>query len=186
VRVYGHTIMNQMADLSYPIGRFSPVLPSTDAVRAASIDALDALPARLREAVAGLEEWQLDTPYRPGGWTVRQLVHHLADSHLNSYVRLKLVLTANTPTITPYDQDVWAQLEDSRLPIDPSLRVLDGVHTRTVALYRAMRPEQFARTFIHPEIQERPLPLDWQLQMYGWHSRHHVAHITALRRRKEW
>lgn len=138
----------------------------------------------MRAAVAGLSQAQLDTPYRPDGWTVRQLVHHVADSHANGYVRLKLGLTEQEPMIKPYDQEAWALLPDSRLPIEISHAILDGVHARWTELWRSLAPGEFGRTFRHPEIGT--VTLDFHLQMYGWHSRHHVAHITALRQREGW
>jgi hypothetical protein len=173
-----------MADLRYPVGRFDPAAGATADVRRPAIAAIAGLPMRMRAAVAGLTDAQLDTPYRPGGWTVRQVVHHVADSHLNAYLRLKLALTEEQPTITPYDQDAWTALADSRLPVEMSLAMLDGVHARWTGLYRSLAAEQFGRTFNHPEIGI--VTLDGQLQMYAWHSRHHVAHITALREREGW
>jgi hypothetical protein len=139
----------------------------------------------MRAAVAGLTEVQLDTPYRDGGWTVRQVVHHVADSHMNGFIRVKLALTEQDPTIKPYDENSWARLADMRLPVDVSLGLLAAVHARWTAIYEAMTPDQFARTFVHPELGER-LTLDRHVQLYGWHSRHHVAHITELRRRQGW
>ena len=174
------------ADLRYPIGRMKVVLPSTDAVRRAALEDIAALPARMREAVDRLTDVQLDTPYRPGGWTVRQVVHHVPDSHMNAYIRMKLALTEHTPTIKPYDEKTWAELADTRMPIDVSLGLLDGIHARWVALLRVMKPEEWARTFNHPEYPDGPLTVDWLLQGYAWHSRHHVAHITALRQRERW
>jgi hypothetical protein len=172
-------------DFRYPAGRFTPVTPSDD-VRHAAIEDIAALPQRMRDAVAGLNEAQLDTPYRDGGWTVRQVVHHVPDSHLNAYVRLKLALTEDAPTIKPYDEKAWAALPDARMPIETSLVLLDALHARWATVFRAMTLEQFARAFSHPEYPDGLLTLDWLLQQYGWHSRHHVAHITALRRRQGW
>jgi hypothetical protein len=139
----------------------------------------------MREAVDGLTESQLDTPYRPGGWTVRQVVHHVADSHMNAYMRLKLALTEESPIIKPYDENSWSTLADMRLPIGISLSLLDALHARWTAVYAGMQAEQFARTFYHPEMRETQT-LDRQLVVYSWHSRHHVAHITALRQREGW
>ena len=158
--------------------------PVDPAIRGSAIDAIAQLPVRLRAAVEGLSEPQLDTPYRPGGWTVRQVVHDVADSHLNAFVRLKLALTEPAPTIKPYDQDDWAKLPDMRLPIDPSLAILDGVHARWATLLRAAAPRQFSLTFNHPEIGD--MTLEGHLHMYGWHSQHHIAHITSLRQREGW
>lgn len=172
-------------DLRYPIGRFEYRTPTDQIRRDALIELTDA-PARMRAAVAGLEDVQLDTPYRPGGWTVRQVVHHVPDSHLNAYIRVKLALTEDRPTIKPYDEHAWAQLADSRLPPAVSLALLDAVHARWVALLRSLSPADFARSFVHPEYPDGPLTIDFSLQLYAWHSRHHVAHITALRRRQGW
>jgi hypothetical protein len=171
-------------DLRYPVGRFTPVTPDAD-VRRAAVAEIAALPLRMREAVAGLTDPQLDTPYRPGGWTVRQVVHHVADSHMNGLVRVKLALTEDAPTIKPYDETAFAALGDMRLPVDVSLDLLTALHARWVALYDAMTDAQFARTFVHPEYPE-PQTLDRHAQMYAWHSRHHVAHIAALRTRQRW
>jgi len=139
----------------------------------------------LRAAVAGLDNRQLDTPYRPGGWTVRQVVHHVADSHMNGLIRTKLALTESAPTIKPYDENAWAQLADARLPIDVSLPIIDGVHTRWVTVLRSLSPEQLQRTFVHPE-HGRAMTIAYQVQHYAWHCRHHVGHITALRKREGW
>ena len=172
------------ADLRYPIGEFK--LPSliTAASRTSAIDAIATLPQHMRDAVRGLSESQLDTPYRPGGWTVRQVVHHVPDSHLNAYVRVKLAITEDNPTIKPYDQDAFAQLPDQRLPIDVSLALLDALHARWTAVLRALTPDQFIRPLVHPEIGA--ITVDYLVQSYGWHSRHHVAHITCLREREGW
>jgi uncharacterized damage-inducible protein DinB len=171
-------------DLAYPIGRFQRPASLDAEARAAAIAHLAALPTELRAAVDGLTDEQLDTPYRPGGWSVRQVVHHLADSHLNAFVRLKLALTEAEPTIRPYDEKRWAELADSRLPLAPSLAILDGVHARFVALLTAMPPEDFARPLTHPV--SGPQTIDTLVALYSWHGRHHVAHITGLRRREGW
>jgi hypothetical protein len=176
--------MTTTADLSFPIGRFDHRAARTPETRAAAIEDLAALPANMRGAVRGLGQAQLDTPYRPGGWTVRQLVHHVADSHMNGYIRLKLAITEDNPTIKPYEQDAWSRLPDSRLPIELSLTILDAVHARWTAIARSLQPDDFARTFVHPELGQ--LTVDGQIHLYGWHSRHHVAHITSLRRRENW
>jgi len=175
-----------MADeLSYPIGPFSPTSsPSRDQLDTAIAD-IAALPARLREAVAGLDEAQIDTPYRPGGWTVRQVVHHVADSHMNGMIRAKLALTEDTPTIKPYNENAWSTLPDMTLPIDVSLRLTDALHERWAALYRELSAEQFDRGFFHPESKQT-MAVKVHLQLYAWHSRHHVAHITSLRSRNGW
>ena len=173
-----------MTDLRFPIGEF--VMPSsvTPQLRTAAISAIADMPARMREAVRGLSETQLDTPYRPGGWTVRQVVHHVPDSHLNAYVRVKLALTEDNPTIKPYDQDAFAGLPDQKLPVDVSLSLVDSLHARWVAVLKALTPQQFARPLYHPEIGA--ITIDYLVQTYGWHSRHHVAHITRLREREGW
>ena len=171
-------------DLRYPLGRFTPVAPSA-ARRSADIADIAALPQKIRAAVAGLDDRQLDTPYRPGGWTVRQLVHHVADSHMNGFIRVKLALTEDHPTIKPYDENAWARLADARLPIDLSLDILDGLHPRWAEVCNAMLADEFGRTFVHPE-HGRVFTLDEHTQNYGWHSRHHVRHITALREREGW
>ena len=176
--------MTPVEDLSYPIGRFSPQPPSVERRRGAVAD-IGALPGHLATAVLGLNEAQLDTPYRPGGWTVRQVVHHVADSHLNAFIRLKLALTEERPTISAYDEKKFAALADTRLPVTVSLELVRSLHARWMAIYGTMTDHQWQRTFVHPEYSE-PLTLDWQVQMYGWHSRHHVAHITSLRVRQGW
>ena len=176
--------MAAVRDLRYPIGPFSPVPPSDD-VRRQAIEEIAALPARMREAVSGLTEAQLATPYRPGGWTVRQVVHHVADSHMTGFSRMKLALTEDRPTVKPYDEQAFATLPDMRLPVAVSLGLLDALHARWVAVYRDLTPGQFARVFLHPE-HPGPLSVDWHLQHYAWHSRHHVAHITELGRREGW
>lgn len=175
-----------MTDLRYPIGRADTTIPGTPERRQAWVDDLVRAPDALRAAVRGLTPAQLDTPYRPGGWTVRQLVHHVPDSHANAYIRFKQALTQDMPTIMAYDEAKWAELADSRaVPIDVSLAMLDAIHQRWVALLRAMPPQAFARGYEHPEHQRR-FTLDEALSLYSWHSRHHVAHITALRAREGW
>lgn len=171
-------------DLSYPIGRFSAQTPSAELRRRAVAD-IGALPGHLAAAVLGLNEAQLDTPYRPGGWTVRQVVHHVADSHLNAFIRLKLALTEDRPTVSAYDEKKFAVLDDMRLPVAVSLELVRSLHARWLAIYGTMSDDDWQRTFVHPEYPG-PLTLDWQVQMYGWHSRHHVAHIAALRQREGW
>ena len=172
------------ADLRYPIGRFTPT-PASPSRRAADIADIEALPQAIRAAVAELDDRQLDSPYRPGGWTVRQVVHHVADSHMNALIRMKLALTEPGPTVKPYDENAWAALADMRLPIDVSLALIAGVHTRWNALNTALTEADFGRPWTHPE-HGKTFTIDWLLQNYGWHSRHHVAHITALRGRENW
>jgi uncharacterized damage-inducible protein DinB len=176
--------MTDLETLRYPIGKFHTPPTGTEEVRAAHIQTLAELPGRVRAAVAGLNDAQLDTPYREGGWTVRQLVHHIADSHANSYVRFKLALTEEWPTIKPYEEGAWAELTDSRLPIAPSLAILDGLHARWVALLHSMSEADFHKGFTHPERGK--MTLATALALYDWHSRHHTAHITALRTRNGW
>jgi len=172
-------------DPRYPIGTFEMPEPVTVARRQQAIDELAATPAKFRAAAKGLSESQLDTPYRAGGWTVRQVVHHVPDSHLNAYVRLKLALTEEKPTIKPYDQEAWANLADSKLtPIEVSLTLLSTVHDRWDRLWRSMKQEQFLRVLVHPEHGERTV--DWLLFLYEWHGKHHTAHITGLRKQKGW
>ena len=169
-------------DLRYPIGRYAPPAAYSDQWRRQCIDAIAAAPAAMRAAVAGADAALLDTPYRPGGWTVRQVVHHVPDSHLNAYVRLKLALTEDRPVIKPYDEEAWARLEDSRsTPIEVSLQLLDAVHDRWGRLLHAMAPADFERRYVHPDTGEHTL--HHLVGLYAWHGAHHVAHITALRER---
>ena len=174
-----------MADLRYPIGKFSPLSNPTQEQRRKLINEINRAPAKLRAAVSGLSEKQLNTPYRPEGWTVRQVVHHIPDSHLNAYVRFKLALTERQPTIKPYDEKLWASLEDVRkTPVETSLSLLESLHERWVVLLRSLDAGDFARTLQHPELGI--MTLDALLAMYAWHGRHHVAHITSLRERMGW
>ena len=171
-------------DLRYPVGRVS-FTPGDRRARDENIETIAALPARLRAAIAGLDDARLDTPYRPGGWTVRQVAHHLPDSHMNAYVRFKLALTEDTPRIKPYDEAKWAELPDGRTgPLTPSLAILDGLHARWTTLLRGLRDADFERTLEHPE--NGTMTLERMLAVYAWHSRHHVAHITELARREGW
>ena len=176
--------MTLVDDLRYPIGKFKPALTTTSDSRAAHIAVLRELPDRLSEAVDALDEGQLDTPYREGGWTVRQVVHHVADSHLNSYVRFKLALTEEEPTIKPYDEGAWANLPDSRSPVDVSLTLTWALHERWVTLLESMHEKDFQKKFVHPERGVQDLAT--ALALYDWHSRHHTAHITSLRERMGW
>jgi uncharacterized damage-inducible protein DinB len=149
------------------------------------INEIGATPYNLRNAVEGLSHQQLETPYRPGGWTLRQVVHHLADSHMNSYMRFKLALTEESPIIKPYHEDKWAELFDARVaPIESSLSLLESLHDRWVLLLRTLTPADFGRTFQHPE--RGTMTLARTLCLYAWHGRHHVAHITLLRERMGW
>ncbi len=173
-----------MTDLQYPVGRFTPVMTLTPGQRKECIEQIAQAPELLRRAVTGLDDRQLDTPYRPDGWTVRQVVHHVPDSHLNAYVRFKLALTEDQPTIKPYDQARWSQLPDTRAPVDLSLALLAALHQRWVLLLRGMGPADFARRINHPE--SGVMTGDGLLAMYSWHGRHHIAHITGLRDRMGW
>ncbi|MDQ3696670.1 MAG: bacillithiol transferase BstA [Gemmatimonadota bacterium] len=176
-----------MADdaLRYPTGRFRRPERLSPAERTAAIDAVATAPAALRLAVEGLTPSQLDTPYRAGGWTVRQLAHHVPDSHLNAYTRFKLALTEDVPTIKPYDEARWAELADTReTPVETSLALLEQLHARWVTLLRSMGDQEFARALRHPE--SGVLRLDQMLALYAWHGAHHVAHVTRLRERMGW
>ena len=172
-------------DLRYPVGKFHfPDSVSRDD-RSKFVDQIADAPARLRSAVAGLDDSQLDTPYRPGGWTVRQVVHHVPDSHLNSYTRFRLALTEDQPIIKPYQEDLWAELADARTaPIEVSLRLLECLHSRWIGLLRSLTDEQWKRAFRHPDLGL--VTLEQNTALYAWHGRHHVAHITGLRERMAW
>jgi uncharacterized damage-inducible protein DinB len=172
-------------DPRYPIGKFEMPKEITPALRQSAIGEIGATPAKLRAAVKGLTDSQLETPYRDGGWTVRQVVHHVPDSHMNAYIRLRFALTETAPTIKPYEESAWANLEDAKnAPVDVSLNLLDALHERWVRLLRSLRPEDYARTLVHPEHGVRSV--DWLLFLYAWHGRHHTAHITELRKQKGW
>src|SRR3954453_20220445 len=173
-------------DLRYPIGKAETQADLDPEQRRELISRIERTPDRLREAVAGLNAEQLDTPYRPGGWTVKQLVHHVPDSHMNAYTRFKLALTEDEPTIKPYDEAAWAELPDSRrVPVEVSLDLLDALHMRWVALLRSMEPSDFNRGLRHPE-HGRVLTLRQMLGLYAWHGRHHVGHINSLKKREGW
>jgi hypothetical protein len=172
-------------DLSYPIGKFQWAGFNTDADRRRYFDQIAEAPGKLRTAVAGLSPQQLDTPYRPGGWTVRQVVHHVPDSHLNAYIRFKWTLTEHEPMIKAYDEKAWANTaEIAGTPIEVSLALLENLHKRWVSLLRHMKPDDFGRKLKHPELGI--VELDRYLAMYAWHSQHHVAHIVGLRQREGW
>ncbi len=169
-------------DPRYPVGKFDPANFQSRETNAKTIGDL---PAKLTDAVAGLSDEQLDTPYRDGGWTLRQTVHHLADSHINSFCRFKLALTEDeAPTIRPYYEDRWAELADSRMPVAVSLNIVDGVHSRWTSLLESMTDEDFKREFVHPETGN--WTLEKVLALYAWHSMHHTAHITKARERSGW
>jgi DinB superfamily len=174
-----------MTDLRYPIGKFHFDGPLTEEQKKKALDDIAITPAKLRSAVNGLSEAQIDTPYRPDGWTVREVTHHVPDSHVNAYVRFKLALTEDDPTIKPYAEDRWARLADTKTtPIEVSLTLLDSLHDRWVRLLRSLTPEEWKRSFRHPEMG--PMPLEKSLALYAWHGLHHVAHITGLRERNGW
>jgi hypothetical protein len=176
------TITPQSKDLQFPVGEFVRPESLNETQRRAAIASIAAIPQSLRAAVSGMTEQQLETPYRPGGWTVRQVVHHVADSHMNGYIRFKLALTENMPTIKPYQQAEWAELADTKTaPIETSLTLLDTLTDRWVRVLRAMSASDFSRMLIHPE-HEQPLSLDQTLALYEWHGRHHLAHVNIVRR----
>ena len=171
-------------DLRYPIGKFTRDIDITSDLKKQFIGEINDLPNNLVAAVKDLSDEQLDTPYRPEGWTVRQTVHHVADSHLNSQIRFKLALTENMPTIRPYYEDRWAELDDSFLPIEPSIKIIEGLHHRWTTLLNTMSDDDFQRKLIHPDSGE--WTLEQMLALYAWHGRHHTAHITKLREREKW
>ncbi len=177
--------MTPAIDLRYPTGKFHREENLTESRRREMIRVIADTPRKLREAVQGLSEEQLNTPYRPGGWTVKQVIHHVADSHINAYCRFKLTLTEDKPTIKPYEESRWAELNDSQqTPIDVSLTLLEALHTRWVNLLQAMSEADFKRLLVHPESGEQPL--ERMLGLYAWHGPHHIAHITSLRERMGW
>ena len=172
-------------DLRYPIGQFEYLGTLSNELRQELIDQIAATPERMRTAVQGLSEEQLNTPYRPEGWTVRQVVHHVPESHLNSYIRFKLAVTEDEPTIKPYFEDRWAKLDDANTaPVELSLNLLEALHERWVWFLRSLKDGDFQRTFRHPELGT--VSLDKNIALYAWHGRHHVAHITSLRERMGW
>ncbi len=176
--------MSDLDDLRYPIGRFNAAEAAAPATRASSIQTLRQAPGNLHNAVQGLNDAQLDTPYREGGWTVRQVVHHLADSHANAYIRVKLALTEDWPTVKTYDEAAWAKLADSREPIAGSLAMYEALHRRWVALLGSLSEEDFQKGFHHPAMGRQTL--EQSLALYAWHARHHTAHISGLRARQGW
>ncbi|MGG9972775.1 YfiT family bacillithiol transferase [Ferruginibacter sp. SUN002] len=174
-----------MEDLSFPIGKYEPQ-PFSDNQLREWINDIKFLPQELENAVQNLDEAQLNTPYRSGGWTVKQLIHHVADSHMNAYIRFKLGLTEDNPTIKPYEQDLWAEMSDTKnLPINISLTILHAVHLRWSEILKAIKPEEWNRTVVHPE-HGKQMTLYFLLGMYAWHSKHHTAHVTRLRERNGW
>jgi len=194
-----------MNDPRYPIGRADLRSSYSKEERTELVESLARLPLEFRAALDGLDDAQLDTPYREGGWTLRQVAHHVPDSHMNAFVRMKLALTEDAPTIRPYMEDRWAELPDTRLPIDVSLRLLDALHERWAKLLSALAEEDWRRAFVHPDLRAQHaaeaaaggsaslpsgewgrMPLDRALASYDWHGRHHTAHITALRNKMGW
>ncbi len=176
----------RMSDLRYPIGRFIYEAPLTPEQRGRAIGEIAALPAALRSAASGLDDVQLDTPYRENGWTLRQVVHHLADSHANAYIRFRLALTEDAPRVKPYDEAAWASLTDAyTLPVSVSLTLLDALHIRWSHLLARMSETDFQRTYVHPD-HEQAFSLDYATGMYAWHGRHHLSHILGLRKRENW
>nr|WP_157059970.1 putative metal-dependent hydrolase [Saccharibacillus kuerlensis] len=171
--------------MRYPIGRPNDALESDEEKREEWIEHIRRLPDRLEDAIEGLSEEQLDTPYRPGGWSVKQVVHHLADSHMNAYIRLKLALSEDGPTIKPYEEAVWAEQPDTKLAVGASLMILRGLHVRWAFLLESLTPEQWQKTFYHPESREWNR-LDTQTSHYAWHGQHHTSQIAALRERSGW
>lgn len=174
-----------MSDLQYPIGKFHFDGTFSEEQKQKCIDNISRAPADLRTAVSGLSDAQLDTPYRPGGWTVRQVTHHIPDSHMNAYIRFKLALTEDEPTIKAYEQQRWAELDDTKTTlIEVSLTMVDSLHDRWVRLLRSMKAEDWKRSFRHPDLGL--VSLEKNVAIYSWHGQHHVAHITELRKRNSW
>jgi uncharacterized damage-inducible protein DinB len=171
-------------DPRYPIGTYKYENAFTDTQRQHLITTIAELPVKIRAAVAGLNDRQLDTPYREGGWTVRQTVHHVADSHMNSFIRFRLGITEHNPTIKPYHEELWADIADAKEPVEVSLTLLDSLHRRMDVMLRSFKPDYWQRTVVHPDNGQ--MTLDKMLGLYAWHSRHHVAHITELRKRMGW
>jgi hypothetical protein len=182
---YSNSGRSTMTDLQYPIGKLQRKTALTDAERKELLQQIADAPTNLRKAVEGLSTGQLDTPYRPDGWTVRQVVHHLADSHMNAYIRTKLAITEPQPTIKAYDEKLWAELHDVKnVRVEASITLLESLHERWAALLRSLGADDFARTLIHPV--QGVSTIDSLVNLYGWHGRHHVAHITGLRDRMGW
>ena len=175
-----------MTDLRYPIGKFGFEAPSTERQQGSWIKEIAETPALLRQAVEGLDAEQLETPYREGGWTVRQVVHHIPDSHLNSYIRFRWALTEKSPIIKAYDEASWADLPDAKgADINLSLGLLESLHARWVVFLKSLNDDDYKRVFIHPE-SGKEISLERNLALYAWHGKHHIAHITSLRKRRGW
>jgi uncharacterized damage-inducible protein DinB len=183
--VYRSFGQEHLMDPRYPIGKFEMPTDTSPAKRTKAIEDIASAPQKIRAAVSGLNDAQLETPYRDGGWTVRQVVHHLADSHMNAYVRCRLALTETEPTIKPYEESAWAKLDDAaHAPVEVSLKLLEPLHERWVRLLQSVKDHEFARTFRHPEHGVRTL--EWMLFLYAWHGKHHTAHVAELRKQKGW
>lgn len=176
---------SELHTLKYPIGEYVKIVAPTKDQLALFISDIHLFPQRLREAVESLSQSQLDTRYRPDGWTIRQVIHHCADSHMNSFIRFKLALTEDNPTIKPYYEDRWAELIDGKMAIEFSLHILDGLHTRWTALLDSLTDTELARTFMHPQ-HPTPFKIDEYIGMYSWHCNHHLAHVTELAKRSNW
>ena len=177
--------MTDLEALRYPVGRLPRTATPLDAAtRRTHFETIEQFPAKLRALVTGKSDAQLDTPYRPGGWTVRQVVHHVPDSHMNAFIRIKMALTENEPTIKTYEEALWADLSDAKLPIEPSLALLENLHASWVPLLNSFGDTEWKRRFVHPAMG--PMSLEQTLALYAWHGRHHVAHVTALREREGW
>lgn len=175
-----------MEELKYPVGHYQKPNVFTKEILAEAISVIEQFPNKITQEVKDLNDEQLDTPYRPDGWTIRQVVHHCADSHINAFIRVKLALTENTPTVKPYAEALWAELADGKtLPVQPSLSIIENVHLRWVKVLKNMKDKDFDRSFIHPE-KGKELSLHESTGMYAWHCNHHLAHITSLKKRKCW
>jgi uncharacterized damage-inducible protein DinB len=172
--------VEELQKLKYPIGKFQRPTEFPDSFLKECIKEIEIFPARIKSAVANLSDAQLDTPYRPDGWTIRQVVHHCADSHSNAFIRFKLALTEETPTVKPYFEARWAEMPDTKIAeINSSLKIIDGLHSRWTILLKSLSKKDFEKTFFHPE-QKREVRLNETLAMYAWHGRHHVGHITSV------
>lgn len=171
-------------DMKYPIWKFKFDDEITNSITQDWINEIEELPRLLRDAVKDLDNEQLDRPYRPGGWTVQQVIHHIADSHMNAYIRFKLALTEEKPVIKPYNETKWAELSDYKLPIDIALSLLEALHKRWTNLLRSLTPADMEKTFMHPDSGE--VSVGKNIGIYAWHGRHHLAHITSLCNRKGW
>ena len=175
-----------MEELKYPVGQYKKPAAFTKDILNKAISAIEEFPKKIKQETENLSDEQLDTPYRPEGWTIRQVVHHCADSHMNAFIRLKLALSENTPTIKPYAEAMWAEMDDTKhFPVHSSYSIIEGVHARWTALLKNMTDIDFSRGFIHPE-KGRELSLYESTDMYAWHCNHHLAHITSLKKRKNW